>query len=379
MNGTRLPLCLFAALLTAASVQGRPKTPSAEGGVRKEAWGQLADGRGVDRYTLVNRRGLAAKVTNYGATLTELHVPDRNGKVGDVVLGFNHLDSYFSEKNPFFGATVGRYANRIARGHFTLNGKEYALETNNPPNHLHGGSHGFDKALWSARTVSSGEGPSVEFSRTSPNGEAGYPGTLKVRVVYTLTDRDELKIDYYATTDQDTPVNLTNHSYFNLNGEGSGDILDHIVQINADRYTPTDSTQIPTGKLASVHGTPLDFTKPTPVGARIAQLTATGGYDHNFVLNGTGLRLAARVYAPKSGRVMEMRTTEPGVQFYTTNSASGLRGPHGTEYGLHAALCLEAQHYPDSPNHPEFPSTILHPGDTYRQTTIYRFSTRAGR
>jgi aldose 1-epimerase len=348
--------------------------------VQKQDWGRTQDGTPVELFVLTNANGLVAKITTYGALLTELHVPDRAGKLDDVVLGFSSLQGYLAG-HPYFGATTGRYANRIAKGRFTLNGKEYTLAVNNGPNHLHGGIKGFDKVVWRAEPVQSTDGPAVRFSYTSPDGEEGYPGSLSTAVTYTLTDRNELRIDYRATTDRDTPVNLTNHSYFNLAGEGSGDILGHELQIEADRYTPTDETLIPTGELRPVSGTPLDFTRPEKIGARISQVPeyVGGGYDHNFVLNSGGRSLArgARVYEPTTGRVMEMWTDEPGVQFYTGNFLDGtLRGKRGAAYQKHHAFCLEAQHFPDSPNKPNFPSTILRPGQIYTQRTVYAFSTR---
>ena len=342
-------------------------------GVRKSSFGKLPDGRAVDLYTLENAGGLVAKVTNYGAIITELHVPDRHGKSGDVVLGFDNLEHYL-QKHPYFGSTVGRFANRIAKGRFTLDGKTYTLAINNTPNHLHGGLKGFDKVLWKAEPLT---GAAVKFTYASPDGEEGYPGTLAVGVTISLTDANELRIDYAATTDKATPLNLTNHSYFNLAGEG--DVLSHELMIAADYFTPPDSTRIPTGEIKAVKGTPMDFTQPQPVGARFTQITDRPvGYDHNFVLNkrGENLVFAARVYEPKSGRVMEAYTTEPGVQLYTSNFFDGsLTGKRGIVYQQHAALCLEAQHFPDSVNQPKFPSGILRPGQTYRQTTTYKFST----
>jgi aldose 1-epimerase len=356
--------------------------PKAKGGgkVQKQSFGKTADGTAVDLFVLTNASGATAKVMSYGVTITELHVPDRNGKLGDVVLGHDTLQDYLAG-HPFFGCICGRVANRIAKGKFTLGGKEYTLHVNNGPNSLHGGKKGFDKYVWKPEPVQSADGAAVKFSHTSPDGDEGYPGTLSVTVTYTLTNQNELKIDYTATTDKATPVNLTNHSYFNLAGAGSGDILGHELMLAADRYTPTDETLIPTGELKPVRGTPLDFTTPTPIGARITQLPAFtgGGYDHNFVLNGggKGLALGAGVYESKSGRVLEMFTTEPGVQLYTGNhlNIKG-KGKAGASYGKHAGFCLEAQHFPDSINKPEFPSVVLEPGKTYRQTTVYKFSAK---
>jgi aldose 1-epimerase len=342
--------------------------------VQKTDFGKLTDGTPIDLYTLTNSKGLIAKVTNYGTIITELHVPDRNGQLGDIVLGFDNLDQYVGP-HPHFGATIGRVANRIARGKFTLHGQTYTLAINNGPNHLHGGLAGFDKKVWRAEP---GEGASVKFSYTSPDGEEGYPGAVEVSVVMTLTDANELSIDYTATTDQNTPVNLSNHSYFNLLGEG--DVLGHEIMLSADYYTPVDDTMIPTGQLAPVKGTPFDFTSPKPIGSRFAQLQGSPvGYDHNYVINraGKGLALAARVWEPATGRCMEVRTTQPGVQFYTGNFLDGaITGKRGVVYRRHTGFCLETQHYPDSVNHPAFPSTILHPGHAYRQTTVHTFSTK---
>lgn len=350
---------------------------SAQAGIEKTEFGKLPDGPVIDLYTLTNANGLVAKIITYGAILTELHVPDKNGKLGDVVLGFDNLDQY-AKGHPYFGATVGRVANRIALGKFTLNGKDYTLAVNNSPNHLHGGVKGFDKVVWKAEPTRSKDGPAVKLTYRSPDGEEGYPGNLDVTVVYTLTNKNALRIEYTATTDQDTPVNLTNHSYFNLAGQG--DIGNHELLLNADRYTPTDDTLIPTGEIEPVKGTPLDFTTAHPIGDHLAEVGGDPkGYDHNYVLNGGGknLTLAARVYEPTTGRIMEMYTTEPGVQLYTGNFLDGtLTGKGGIVYKQHTAFSLEAQHFPDSVNHPDFPSVILKPGKTYRQRTEYVFSTR---
>jgi aldose 1-epimerase len=338
-------------------------------------FGKTSDGTPVELYVLTNGK-MTVKVMTYGAIVTEIDVPDRNGKLANVVLGFDDLASYL-RGHPHFGAATGRFANRIAKGRFTLDGREYKLPVNNPPNTLHGGSKGFDKVVWKAQDATGPGGQAVKLSYLSPDGEEGFPGNLSVSVTYTVTPADELRIDYTATTDKPTPVNLTNHSYFNLAGPASGPILGHELTLAADEYTPADETMIPTGKIESVKGTPLDFTSPTPLGARIAEIKGSpGGYDHNYVLRADtkSPALAARVRDPGSGRVLEMRTTEPGVQLYTSNFLDGsLKGKDGVVYKKHQAFCLEAQHYPDSVNHANFPSTILRPGATYTQTTIYRF------
>jgi aldose 1-epimerase len=341
-------------------------------------FGKLKDGTVVHKHVLVNEGGSSAAIMTYGATLIELKVPDRAGHFGDVVLGFDDLASY-EKGHPFFGSTVGRYANRIAKGRFTLDGKTYELATNNGPNHLHGGLKGFDKKVWKAEKLENPVGPSVRFTTTSADGEEGYPGNMEIAVTYTLTNDNALRIEYRATTDKATPVNLTNHSYFNLAEKGH--VRDHVVTFAADRFTPSDETLIPTGEIKAVEGTPFDFRKPTPIGKRIAELPATGGYDHNLIVRRLGAagRLAkfATVYDPASGRVLEASTTEPGFQFYTANFLDGsMKGKGGVPYAKHGAFCVEAQRYPDSPNKPDFPSSILRPGQTYRQTTVYKFSTR---
>jgi aldose 1-epimerase len=319
-------------------------------------------------------------VTNYGAAIVSIEVPDRNNQSADVVLGFDSAEGYLG-RHPYFGVVVGRYGNRIARARFTLNGVEYRLTANEGPNQLHGGLRGFDKALWQGRDVSSASGPAVELSYLSKDGEEGYPGNLSVKVVYSLAGDGDLRIDYHATTDKDTVLNLTNHSYFNLKGEGVGDILDHILTIYASRFTPVSKDLIPTGELRSVEGTPFDFRTPTPIGARInaddEQIRFGGGYDHNFVLDsgGKSLALAARVLEPRSGRVLEVLTTEPGLQFYTGNFLDGsVKGKGGKAYPKRSGFCLETQHFPDSPNKPSFPSTVLKPGQEFHSTTIFRFS-----
>lgn len=344
--------------------------------IEKSEFGKLADGSAVYLFTLRNSHGMVAKIMTYGALLTELHVPDRSGKAGDVVLGFDNLDQYL-KGHPFFGATAGRYANRIAKGKFTLDGKEFTLATNNGNNHLHGGVKGFDKRNWHAHELERTNGPSVTFSYQSKDGEEGYPGNLDVKVTYTLTDSNELEIDYSTTTDKKTVINLTNHSYFNL--AGTGTILDHELEIEADQYTPVNAELIPTGEIASVKGTALDFTQPHKIGERYNQ-TGINGYDHNFVLRGgvtKTRRLAARLSDPKSGRVLEVLTTEPGVQVYTAGGLNGtLIGVGGAAYPQYGGVCLETQHFPDSPNRPNFPSTVLEPGKKYETSTAFKFSTK---
>jgi aldose 1-epimerase len=348
------------------------------GSVAKMVFGKTADGTTVDLYVLTNGK-MTAKVMTLGGIVTELDVPDRDGKPGDVVLGFDNLDSYLAG-HPHFGAITGRFANRIAKGRFTLDGKEYKLAINNGPNSLHGGMKGFDKVVWKGEEVSSPDGPAVKLSYLSRDGEEGYPGNLSVSVTYTVTSDDALRIDYSATTDKATPVNLTNHTYFNLAGPAAGPIDDHELLLAADEYTVADETLIPTGEIKSVRGTPLDFTTPSVIGSRYEQLAGDPkGYDHNYVIrhDSRSPALAARVYEPKTGRVMEMFTTEPGVQFYTANFLDGkLKGKGGAAYSRHQAFCLEAQHFPDSVNHESFPTTILRPGAIYKQTTVYKFSTR---
>jgi aldose 1-epimerase len=369
-----LSLAVVVALTGCATTNSTESKPMK---LEQKRFGQMPDGTEVLIYTLSNKHGVVAKVTEYGALLTELWVPDSAGKLGNIVLGFDNLDRYV-QGHPFFGATAGRVANRIAKGKFTLDGKEYTLAVNNAPNHLHGGNVGFDKRVWKSQPLgASSEKVAVEFTYTSPDGEEGYPGNLKVKVVYTLTADNELRIDYTATTDKATPINLTNHSYFNL--AGSGSVLGHRLYLKADRYTPADDTLIPTGEIASVKGTPLDFTKPTAIGARIAEeMSFAKGYDHNFVLNSGGgkLALCARVQEPKSGRVMEIWTTEPGVQLYTGNYLDGkIVGIGGVAYAQHHGFCLETQHFPDSINKPNFPSVVLQPGQTFKSTTVEKFST----
>jgi aldose 1-epimerase len=346
-------------------------------GISKSSYGKTPDGTAVDLYTLTNAAGLVCKVITYGATITELHVPDRIGKLGDVVLGFDNLAQYV-ERNPFFGCVVGRVANRIANGRFKLDGKTYSLPINKAPNCLHGGPKGFDKAVWRAEATGGPNGPAVAFSHVSPDGDEGFPGALSVRMTYTLTNANELRIDYEATTDKTTPVNLTNHSYFNL--ACRGDVMGQVLQLKAGKYTPADDNMIPTGVIADVAGGPLDFTQAKPIGRDLKRVTGrTNGYDHNFVIDGggRGIVVAATAHDPASGRSMEVSTDQPGVQLYSSNDFDGtLAGKGGVIFQLHTAFCLETQHYPDSVNKPAFPSTLLRPGETYRSTTIYRFAAK---
>jgi aldose 1-epimerase len=347
--------------------------------ITQQPFGKMPDGTVVSLYTLTNDKGMQVTITNYGGAIVSLVTPDQHGRLNDVVLGLDTLADYL-ERSPYFGCITGRYANRIAHAKFTLDGVEYKLAQNDGNNHLHGGKKGFDKMVWAAQEIRSDEGVGLNLSYISPDGEENYPGTLAMAVTYTLTNNGEFKIHYQATTDKNTVVNLTNHSYFNLAGAGSGDILGHQLMLNADRFTPIDNTLIPTGELRSVAGTPLDFRQMTVIGDRIEQdddqLAFGGGYDHNWVLNTDGsLTLAARVQEPTSGRVMEVYTTEPAIQFYSGNFLNGLTGKAGQVYPKRSGFCLETQHYPDSPNKPDFPSTVLKPGEIYQTTTIYKFST----
>jgi aldose 1-epimerase len=371
--------CILAFVAGTAGALGASGKKAAPG-IKRSVFGKMADGMSVDLYTLTNSKGMQVSITQYGARVVSILVPDRHGELGDVVLGFDDLKGYLGN-NPYFGAIVGRYANRIARGKFTLDGVTYHLPINDGPNSLHGGTKGFDKRIWTAKELSQAH-PALELTYLSKDGEEGYPGNLSVKVVYTLEEDNALRIDYTATTDKDTVLNLTNHSYFNLSGQGNGDILKTVMMINADKFTPIDSTLIPTGKLENVQGTPFDFRKPTPIGERIngdnEQLKFAHGYDDNWVLNrhGSGLSLAARAYDPASGRVLEVLTTQPGIQFYTGNFLDGtIHGKGGKVYGHRSAFCLETQHFPDSPNHPNFPSAELKPGETYHQVTVFEFST----
>jgi aldose 1-epimerase len=362
-------ICVFLTLVLMAS--------HLEAKVTKSVFGSMPDGTKVEIYTL-EEGSLKARVMTYGARLVSLEVPDRSGKIADIVLGYESLDGYTADPKSYFGSIVGRYGNRIAHATFTLDGKRYDLPANDGVNTLHGGIKGFDKLVWQGQEIPHG----VELTLVSKDGDQGFPGTLTARVRYTL-EAHALKIEYFATTDKDTVLNLTNHSYFNLAGEGQGDILNHLVMIPADRFTPVDSGLIPTGELAPVAGTPLDFHKATAIGARIddpnEQMKLGGGYDHNFVLNGKMgvLQEAARVVEPTSGRVLTVETTQPGVQFYSGNFLDGtLHGKHGHVYAKHTGFCLETQHFPDSPNQPAFPSTELKPGQTFHSVTEYIFSTQ---
>lgn len=346
--------------------------------MEKRSFGQAADGQPVDLFALANANGVRAEILTRGGVVRSLEVPDRNGKMADVVLGFDSLDGYLKE-NPYFGALIGRYGNRIANAKFALDGKAYQLAANNGPNSLHGGLKGFDKRVWTVKDADGGDNARLTLNYVSKDGEEGYPGSLDVTVTYTLTKANELKIAYAATVDKPTVLNLTNHSYFNFSG--ADDVLAHELRLNASKFTPVDATLIPTGELKDVAGTPLDFRDSTAIGARInagdEQLSRGKGYDHNFVLDGTGMRLAAEVRDPASGRVMEVRTDQPGVQFYSGNFLDGtLRGKGGKVYGRRSGFCLETQHFPDSPNQPSFPSVTLRPGEKFQSTTVYRFSAR---
>jgi aldose 1-epimerase len=360
----------------------------ASSGIQKHAFGKSEDGQAVDLYLLRNKSGMEVSITNYGGAVVSLKVPDKAGKFADVVLGYDDLQGYIADKS-FFGAIIGRYANRIAHGKFTLNGSSHSLAKNNGENSLHGGNKGFNKRVWTAQVLTvndvSGSGAqALELTYRSQDGEEGYPGNLTAKVVYTLTEKNELKIEYSATTDKDTVVNLTNHSYFNLAGQGNGDILNHRLTIQATEFSPVDATLIPEAQARSVLGTPFDFSKPVTIGARInqddQQLKFGLGYDHNWILFPNGppsLSLAAEVYEPNSGRVMEVLTTEPGLQFYSGNFLDGsVHGKGGKVYGHRSGFCLETQHFPDSPNHPAFPSTVLKPGQRFHSTTVYKFSAR---
>lgn len=361
------------------NAQSDNRAASAVRGLSISPFGVLRDGTPVSLYTMSNRNKVTMKVMNYGGIIVSLQVPDRDGKMIDVVLGYDSLAAY-EKRNPFFGALVGRYANRVAKGKLVLDGKEYQLTKNSNGNHIHGGKKGFDKVFWQIEEVPTGDGVAIKLSYVSKHMEEGYPGNLTVDVIYTLTDDNAVRFDYHATTDQKTVVNLTQHSYFNLNG-GASDILDHELSINGDRFLPVNEALIPTGELRPVENTPLDFRAPVKIGDRIddrdEQMRFSRGYDHCWVLNGEGLKVAAQVYEPRSGIEMTVRTTEPGVQLYTGNFLDGtIAGKNNVVYRQRSGLCLETQHFPDSPNQPDFPTVVLNAGETYRTQTIYQFSVR---
>ncbi|HUL16553.1 MAG TPA: aldose epimerase family protein [Terriglobales bacterium] len=368
------PLVLLV-LMVAPNNMATLGATGAEARVQKSVFGKLPDGTAIEQYTLQNAEGSEAKVITYGATLTELWIPDKNGKKADVVLGFDNLQGYLGNE-PYFGGTIGRYANRIAKGEFTLDGQEYTLAINNGPNSLHGGKIGFNRRVWKAEPLKITNGAAVKFTYVSKDEEEGYPGNLTVSVTYALMNDNALKISYEAKTDKATPINLTNHSYFNLSGAGSGNILKDVLWLNADQYTPTDDTLIPTGKLESVQGTPYDFRKPMEIGARISEIPKVGGYDINYVLNGKAgeLRRIAEVKDPSSSRELEVWTTQPGVQLYIAIGLDGSLHGVGGAYEKYGAFCLETQHFPDSVHHANFPSVILRPGKESRSETVYKFS-----
>lgn len=379
---TQRSAILTLALAIAFSLATSYGTAETNPNMTKQVFGKTADGTQADIFTLTNK-DMEVSITNYGATVVSVKVPDRKGSLEDVVLGYENLGGYVTDK-AYLGVTVGRYGNRIAKGKFTLDGMTYTLAKNNGENSLHGGTKGFNKAIWLAKDVSTKQAPALQLSYLSKDGEEGYPGNLSVQVTFTLTAQHELKIEYSATTDKDTVLNLTNHSYFNLAGAGNGDILQTQVMINADRFVPVDSNLIPTGELRGVQGTPFDFRTLTTIGARIdqdnEQLKFGGGYDVSWVLNNGGMEkpvLAAKAHEPKSGRTLEVWTTEPGIQFYTGNSLDGtIHGKGGHVYNRRYAFCFEAQHFPDSPNHPQFPTTVLKPGQHFHSETIYKFSAK---
>lgn len=387
MSQRGLVFCVFAVscmmVFPVGCKTGASQADVKEIGIVKSSFGKTKDGQQVDLYTLTNANGLVAKITNYGGTVTELWVPDRDGNLGDIVLGFDNLKDY-EEKSPYFGCLVGRYGNRIGQAKFTLDDNEYTLAANDGVNHLHGGENGFDNVVWDADPIQNDKGVGLKLHYLSKDMEEGYPGNLDVTVTYMLTNKDELNIHYEATTDKPTVCNLTNHNYYNLAGQGNGDILSHKLMINADHYTPVDDSLITTGKLVSVDGTIMDFTKPTEIGARInngdIQLKYGKGYDHNWVLNkeeDQKMSLAAKVYEPTTGRVMKIWTKEPGLQFYSGNFLDGtLVGKENKVYKHRYAFCLETQHYPDSPNKPSFPTTTLLPGQVYKTTTVHKFTTK---
>jgi aldose 1-epimerase len=377
---SRTVLAILAITLAGVAIAVAQQKTEVKPGLKMESFGKTADGQEVQMFTLTNKNGIEAKITNFGGIVASLKTPDRKGQFADVVLGYDNLDGYVSD-TAFFGALIGRYGNRIAKGKFVLNGKTYQIPLNDGPNALHGGPNAFNKKVWAATDVSTHSTPMLQLTYLSKDGENGFPGNLNVQVTYSLTSNNELRIDYAATTDKDTVLNLTNHSYFNLKGEGQGDILEHEVRLNANKFTPVDATLIPTGELKNVQGTPFDFRKSTAIGARIdsddQQLKYGWGYDHNWVLNGMGagqLVIAARVHEATTGRVLEVLTDQPGVQFYTGNHMDGtIRGKGGKVYPKRGGLCLETQHYPDSPNHPAFPSTTLKAGEQFHSTTIFKF------
>lgn len=379
MSETRFHVSTLALAVLLAGCQ-RPEPSGEAPSVMRRHFGNLPDGREVYAFTLDNGRGIRLDAITYGGIIVSLETPDRAGQRGDIVLGYDDLAGYLAE-TPYFGAIIGRYGNRIGNAEFALDGRRYALAANNGPNHLHGGVVGFDKVLWAASPFARGDSVGVVFRYTSPDGEEGYPGALAATVTYTLTADGSLVFDYQATTDKPTPVNLTQHSYFNLAGDGARDVLDHVLTVYADSFTPVDSTLIPTGEIVPVEGTPFDFRTPTAIGARIGaadrQLEFGGGYDHNFVLSrgGDALAHAAHVYEPTTGRTLDIYTTEPGLQFYSGNFLDGsLVGKSGRVYEHRYGLCLETQHYPDSPNKPTFPSTILRPGEEYQSRTVLKFA-----
>lgn len=383
LNYMKLSLgqCLAAALAAVMLIAaGCATKPSGTAGITHEPFGVTTDGIPVEIYTLRNDNGMEARIMTYGGIIQSLKVPDKNGQLGDVVLGYDTLDGYLTN-SPYFGALIGRYGNRIAKGHFTLDGQEYTLATNNVPNSLHGGNKGFDKVVWTVAKADVGrKGPELKLTYLSKDGEEGYPGNLNVTATYTLlSKKNVLRLSFRATTDKDTVVNLTAHSYFNLAGQG--DVLNHVVYLDADKYTPVDSTLIPDGELAPVAGTPFDFRTPTSIGARISddneQLKFAGGYDHNWVMNHPMGKLAldARVTDPENGRVFEIWSTEPGLQFYSGNFLDGtITGKNGVVYPHRGAFVMEPQHFPDSPNHPDFPTTELKPGEVYHNVIVYKFS-----
>ncbi len=377
-----LLIAVAACLSQAQNSAGSHQTGSKTAGLNPKPFGKTKDGKETYLYTLQSPSGMKVTITNYGGTITSIEVPDRNHKMADVVLGFDNLDSYTSpDNNGYFGATIGRYGNRLAHGTFSIDGHQYQVPKNDGPNALHGGTIGYNKRLWDAKDVSRAGVPALELHYLSPDGEMGFPGNLNVTVRFTL-ENHALRIDYTATTDKTTVLNLTNHSYFNLAGAGSKSNADHKVMLAADRFMPVDATLIPTGVLQPVAGTPFDFRKATAIGARIngsdEQLKLGKGYDHNYVLNASGnlKQVAARVEEPTSGRIMEVFTDQPGIQFYSGNMMSGKNKGIGGLYEQRSAFCMETQHYPDSPNHPSFPTTILKPGDTFHSTTIYQFSAK---